>query len=232
MWVGQFRRQMELLLDHGFEPISFDQLIAFCKEGEELPQKPVIVTFDDGYSSFYELAFPILKELSIQATVFPIGVSVGKDTYKDTGISMIPHFDWQQAQEMASSGPVSYTHLVKEVWRRDVKVGKLKSATSKRTVPLNDTAIAMIKDLRKEAYFGENTPLVPDECGNFTRPVTVSYTHLDVYKRQVSYQWKRNGESISGATSVSLHSTHQDGWPQHRGQRRLGGCLLYTSRCV
>ena len=69
---------------------------------------------------------------------------------------------------------------VKEVWRRDglqaepgrdVKVGKLKSATSKRTVPLNDTAIAMIQDLRKEAYFGENTPLVPDEHGDFTRPV-------------------------------------------------------------
>ena len=69
---------------------------------------------------------------------------------------------------------------VKEVWRRDglqaepgrdVKVGKLKSATSKRTVPLNDTAIAMIRDLRKKAYFGEDTPLVPDEHGNFTRPV-------------------------------------------------------------
>ena len=69
---------------------------------------------------------------------------------------------------------------VKEVWRReglqaepgrDVKVGKLKSATSKRTVPLNDTAVTMIQDLRKEAYFGENTPLVPDEHGNFTRPV-------------------------------------------------------------
>ena len=69
---------------------------------------------------------------------------------------------------------------VKEVWRRDglqaepgrdVKVGKLKSATSKRTVPLNDTAIAMIQDLRKETYFGEDTPLVPGEHGNFTRPV-------------------------------------------------------------
>lgn len=69
---------------------------------------------------------------------------------------------------------------VKEVWRRDglqaepgraVKVGKLKSATSKRSVPLNDTAIAMIQDLRKEAYFGENAPLVPDEHGNYTRPV-------------------------------------------------------------
>ena len=69
---------------------------------------------------------------------------------------------------------------VKEVWRRDglqaepgrdVKVGKLKSATSKRSVPLNDTAIAMIQDLRKEAYFGEDTPLVPNEHGDFTRPV-------------------------------------------------------------
>ena len=29
----------------------------------------------------------------------------------------------------------------------------------------------MIQDLRKEAYFGENTPLVPDEHGDFTRPV-------------------------------------------------------------
>ncbi len=69
---------------------------------------------------------------------------------------------------------------MKEVWRRDglqaepgrdVKVGKLKSATSKRTIPLNDTATAMIQDLRKEAYFGENTPLVPDEHGDYTRPV-------------------------------------------------------------
>ena len=36
---------------------------------------------------------------------------------------------------------------------------------------MNDTAIAMIQDLRKEVYFGENAPLVPDEHGNYTRPV-------------------------------------------------------------
>ncbi len=38
---------------------------------------------------------------------------------------------------------------------REVKVGKPKSATSKRTVPLNRTAVEMIEDLRREAYFGE-----------------------------------------------------------------------------
>ena len=54
---------------------------------------------------------------------------------------------------------------------REVKTGKLKSASSKRDVPLNDTAVAMIQDLRAERYMGEDTPLVCDENGDFTRPV-------------------------------------------------------------
>ena len=69
---------------------------------------------------------------------------------------------------------------VKEIQKRDgieaendreVKVGKLKSASSKRDVPLNGTAIEMIADLRKEFYFDEDSPLVCDEKGDYTRPV-------------------------------------------------------------
>ncbi len=54
---------------------------------------------------------------------------------------------------------------------REVKVGKLKTASSKRDVPLNQAAINAIEDLRAERYFGENTPLIPDEDGDYTRPV-------------------------------------------------------------
>lgn len=69
---------------------------------------------------------------------------------------------------------------VKEITRRDgvsaesgkeVLVGKLKSMSSKRDVPLNSTAIEMIKELRREFYFGEDTPLICDEKGDYTRPV-------------------------------------------------------------
>lgn len=107
MWVGQFRREMELLEENGFHTISLDQLIDLAELGKALPEKPVLLTFDDGYSSVYELAFPILKEMNMQAVVFPIGVSVGKNTYKETGIPITPHFTWEQAKEMADSGLVS-----------------------------------------------------------------------------------------------------------------------------
>ena len=54
---------------------------------------------------------------------------------------------------------------------KSTKVGKTKTLTSNRTVPLNDTAIEMIKLLREEYYFGEDSPLICDENGNFTKPV-------------------------------------------------------------
>ena len=38
-------------------------------------------------------------------------------------------------------------------------------------MPLDDSTIEMILDLRKELYLGENSPLIPDENGDFTRPV-------------------------------------------------------------
>ena len=68
---------------------------------------------------------------------------------------------------------------VKEVVRRDgmdiqsgteLRIGKLKTATSKRDVPLNSAAIEAINELRREFYFGEDTPLIPDENGGYTRP--------------------------------------------------------------
>jgi len=65
---------------------------------------------------------------------------------------------------------------------RELKIGKPKSATSKRTVPLNSTAIAMIEDLRKECYFGENTPLVCDENGSFTKPVNLRKRYYRILK--------------------------------------------------
>ena len=71
---------------------------------------------------------------------------------------------------------------VKEYYRRDgmdrakgqeTKVGPPKSATSVRDVPLNDTAIEMINRLREEVYLGEDSPLIPNEKGDFIKPINL-----------------------------------------------------------
>lgn len=65
---------------------------------------------------------------------------------------------------------------------REIKIGKPKSTASKRTVPLNKTAIEMIEKLRKESYFGENTPLVADENGGYTKPVNFRKRYYRILK--------------------------------------------------
>ena len=105
--VETFRAQIEALHEAGFKTVSLQQLYDYVHFGTELPEKPIVLTFDDGYFSNYEYAFPILQEYDMQATIFAIGVSVGKDTYKDTDHAMTPHFGADEAREMVDSGLIS-----------------------------------------------------------------------------------------------------------------------------
>jgi peptidoglycan/xylan/chitin deacetylase (PgdA/CDA1 family) len=102
-----FEAQIAALSKAGYTAVSFDELMAYVKSGAELPDKPVLITFDDGYLSNYEIAYPILKQYGMKATIFAIGSSVGKSVYKDTEYEIIPHFDYQQAKEMSDSGIIS-----------------------------------------------------------------------------------------------------------------------------
>lgn len=77
---------------------------------------------------------------------------------------------------------VSKRNGTEQLSGREIKVGKPKTATSKRTVPLNSTAIEMIKLLREERYFGEDSPLVADEDGNYTRPVNFRKRYYRILK--------------------------------------------------
>lgn len=107
MSVEAFEAQIAALAENGYTAISFDELQAYVYEGAELPEKPVMITFDDGYESNYTLAYPILQKYNMKATIFVIGVSVGKDTYKDTDNAMTPHFSYEEAAEMVDSGLIS-----------------------------------------------------------------------------------------------------------------------------
>lgn len=98
---------LKYLEDNNYTTILFEDLYKYIYEGAILPQKPVLITFDDGYLNNYELAFPILKEHNAKATIFMIGVVNGsKGFYKDTNNKMKKHFSFEQAKEMLDSGLV------------------------------------------------------------------------------------------------------------------------------
>lgn len=88
-----------------YTPISLREYIDYvlCDDGSKnIPDDSIIVTFDDGYSSNYEIAYPILKELEIPATIFVVTDTVGEQA--GGGVVNYSHFTWEQAREMEDSG--------------------------------------------------------------------------------------------------------------------------------
>jgi len=100
----QFKKEMLYLKALGYSTINFEDYIEFKENGKKLPNNPIIITFDDGYYSNYEYAYPILKELNMKATISIIGWSVGREYDKDNLTPISRHFSWKQAKEMYDSG--------------------------------------------------------------------------------------------------------------------------------
>lgn len=105
--VNLFEQHLQQLRDNGYTAVTFDDIQRYVTEGIDLPQKPVIITMDDGYLTNYDYAYPLLKNYNMAATIFCVGVTMGQTMYKDTGIAMNPHFTYEQAKEMQDSGLVS-----------------------------------------------------------------------------------------------------------------------------
>lgn len=94
--------QVELLAERGFTPMTSDRLAAAWREGGALPERPVLITFDDGYEGVHRHALPALARHGFVATLF---VSTGwvRGAY-DTGAAPDAMLSWRQVRELATAG--------------------------------------------------------------------------------------------------------------------------------
>ena len=121
-----FRQHLELIADAGFEVIDLGTVASLIRDGRELPDKAVLITFDDSYSSIYTTAYPLLKARSWPFVVFANTQPVDQ---KVKGF-----MSWKQLAEMADNGAaianhsVSHPHFVRradgvdmDTWRAEAR---------------------------------------------------------------------------------------------------------------
>ena len=68
--ASSFEQQMRYLKAEGYHTLTLTQFLEFTRLERQLPRKSVVLTFDDGYKSFKQFAYPVLKELGFTATLF------------------------------------------------------------------------------------------------------------------------------------------------------------------
>jgi peptidoglycan/xylan/chitin deacetylase (PgdA/CDA1 family) len=103
---ADFRQQMDYLDLNGFHPVTLTELRAYLAGRQPLPDRPVVLTFDDGYADLYTEAFPVLKRHHFKAVAYIVSGFLGR-----AGTNVTP----DQVKEMDAYGVEIGAHTVNHV---------------------------------------------------------------------------------------------------------------------
>ncbi|MFZ4847922.1 MAG: polysaccharide deacetylase family protein, partial [Caldilinea sp.] len=91
-----FAAHLDRLVAAGYTTVTLTQVVDALQRGTPLPERPVVITFDDGYRDNYENAFPLLRERGMQATVFVVTDFMDEERPA--------YLTWAMAREMVQAG--------------------------------------------------------------------------------------------------------------------------------
>ena len=131
-----FRQQMKFLKDNGYNPLTMDQLYDYVVNGAAVPEKPVVLTFDDGYADTYSIVYPIMKEYGFAATVF---INPG-----DVGTRLT----WDQIREMHKNGITISNHGFQHI-----EMGQLSEAKQIENITKAQEALAKEVGIKDNPWF-------------------------------------------------------------------------------
>lgn len=92
---ADFEAQMRFLRDNGYRVIPLEDLFEFLQFRRQIPARSVVITFDDGWRSVYDIAWPILKRYGYPATLF---------VYTDLIVGSRETLSWEQVRELSRDG--------------------------------------------------------------------------------------------------------------------------------
>jgi len=108
----RFAMHLDYLAQHGFRVVPLFSLVEALQAGGPLPDRAVAITFDDGYRSIYETAYPMLRERGLPFTVF---VNSAPHDGEQAGF-----MSWAQLRELSRNGATVANHSVSHayLWQR------------------------------------------------------------------------------------------------------------------
>ncbi len=117
-----FESDLRYLKEHGYTCVVMQDLLDYVHSGKDLPEKPVMLTFDDGYYNNYVYAFPLLEKYNAKIVISPIASMTEKYSQSGEKNPYYSHITWEMIREMVDSGRVEIQNhsynLHTNTWKR------------------------------------------------------------------------------------------------------------------
>lgn len=146
----EFESDLKYLKDNNFNTIFMKDILDYVYEDKNLPENPIMLTFDDGYYNNYLYAYPLLKDYSFKMVISPIGIEVDKYSEIENHSPNYAHVSWSNLKEMIDSGLVevqNHTYNMHKInkKRRGTKKNKNESMEKYKSELSNDLLLMQNK---------------------------------------------------------------------------------------
>ena len=103
---AEFEADLRYLREHGYQALTLSDLVNFVYHGTPLPEKPIVLTFDDGYYNNYSIGLPLIRAYDMPIVISVIGVHT--EIWSETPATDLKHghVTWEQIREMVETGLV------------------------------------------------------------------------------------------------------------------------------
>lgn len=108
VYADEFETDLKWILENGYTTITTAELIDYLSGKGQMPEKPIIITIDDGKYGVYKRAWPLLREYRMKASLSIIGYEIDNATVAPDARSKseAPYCTWQELAEMSGSGVI------------------------------------------------------------------------------------------------------------------------------
>lgn len=100
---AQLESDFKYIKEKGYKAITMAQLIAYCEGDGQLPEKPIILSFDDGYESFVTIVEPLLEKYDMYAVLAIIGSAADLFTNVEDHHLDYSHLSWPQIEKLSQN---------------------------------------------------------------------------------------------------------------------------------
>lgn len=121
-----FENDIKYLKDNGYTSILSDELIAYVKNGEPLPSKPIMITLDDGYLNNLTYVLPILEKYDMKAIISVVGKYTERFSAEDDHNPSYSHFSWEDINTCIASGRIEIGNHSYDMHNQGARKGTMK----------------------------------------------------------------------------------------------------------
>ncbi len=197
--IDHFKLQMEFLKQNGYKVISVSRLLE-CIENNFFPEKPVVITIDDGFKSVYSLAFPVLREYNFPANLYLYTDFIGNGPNQ---------LKWSEIKEMMSGGIEIGSHTL--------------SHANLLTQKANESYLDYLNRIKKEIFLSKTILETNTESPvlSFAYPYGVYSQEIRMLAKQAGYKGLLNVNNMNNSIPIDPYSLNRQIIPSNGSIRQF-----------